>query len=92
MFSFTENGLRFPLIHIGYHKALFSWMQKHLFLSECGFVTIMGPLAVRVEIIDPTPFALEAKKVVECLKRDSKNMSKKKEEEDLLRATKGYPS
>ncbi len=51
------------LIHIGYPKALSTWLQTHLFKPEQGYVAIMDPVAVQLNLIDPTPFKFEPRKV-----------------------------
>jgi hypothetical protein len=49
-----------PLVHIGYPKALSSWLQSHLFTPRNGFCTVMDPLATELLLIGPTPFAFDA--------------------------------
>ena len=56
MIAFGEWGYNQPLIHIGYPKALSSWLQKELFIPEMGFWPAMRPLSVQRRFIDPAPF------------------------------------
>lgn len=51
-----------PLIHIGYPKALSSWMQKLLFQPQQGFLKVMDPLAVQLCLIEATPFSFDKEK------------------------------
>jgi hypothetical protein len=44
------------LVHVGFPKALSSWLQKQWFKPENGFLTVMDPVAVQLKLIDPTPF------------------------------------
>lgn len=46
-----------PLIHVGFPKAISSWMQKHLFQPGCGFVKVLDPLTCQLSVINPSPFA-----------------------------------
>ncbi len=50
-----------PLIHIGYPKALSSWMQKLLFIPDNGFCTVLDPLTVQLGLIDASPFAFDTR-------------------------------
>ena len=47
-----------PLIHIGYPKCLSSWMQRHLFVQDCGMQLVMGPFPLQTSFvsIDPLRF------------------------------------
>ena len=47
-----------PLIHIGYPKCLSSWMQRHLFVQNCGMQLVMGPYPLQTSLvsIDPLQF------------------------------------
>jgi len=45
-----------PLIHIGFPKALSTWLQKRLFLPEFGFYQVLNPVLVDLLITNPTPF------------------------------------
>lgn len=55
-FDHTAHQLLPPLIHVGYPKALSSWMQKHLFKPEHGFLTILNSMESTIGVIDPSPF------------------------------------
>ncbi|MCB1616822.1 MAG: sulfotransferase [Pseudomonadales bacterium] len=50
------QGMKQPLIHVGYPKSLSSWMQKLLFVPENGFCKVLDPLAAQLFVIDPPPF------------------------------------
>ena len=67
MISFTALGYKQPLIHIGYPKALSSWLQSNLFVSELGYWPAMGPLAVQRKIVDPAPFCYRSGLVADSL-------------------------
>jgi hypothetical protein len=56
MVSFSDWGFTRPLIHVGYPKALSSWLQDVVFKPDNGFWPAMGPLPVQRQIIDPAPF------------------------------------
>jgi hypothetical protein len=45
-----------PLIHIGYPKAMSSWLQKHFFSERCGFQVVMNQIQCQLDIIKPAPF------------------------------------
>ncbi|MEO0829382.1 MAG: hypothetical protein AAFY03_02875 [Pseudomonadota bacterium] len=42
-----------PLIHIGYHKTATSWLQRRLFLPDCGYQQIANHREVWEKIISP---------------------------------------
>ena len=44
------------LVHVGFPKTLSSWLQEKWFRPENGFLTVMDPVRVQLDIIDPTPF------------------------------------
>jgi hypothetical protein len=48
-----------PLIHIGYPKAVSSWMQKWLFKPENGFCKVLDSLTLQLFLIDATPFTFD---------------------------------
>ncbi len=56
-FDHQSCGLHAPLVHIGYPKALSSWLQKYLFKPEQGFLNVLNSLCTTLSVIDPTPFA-----------------------------------
>ena len=56
-FHHQNHQLQPPLIHIGFPKALSSWLQKHLFKPEHGFVSILNSMEATISVIDPTPFS-----------------------------------
>jgi hypothetical protein len=45
-----------PLIHIGFSKALSTWLQRQLFLNKHGFTQVMEPFSIQYLIVDPSPF------------------------------------
>jgi hypothetical protein len=47
---------KIPLIHVGYPKALSSWLQKFLFTPRNGFCKVLDPLVTQLFVIDATPF------------------------------------
>lgn len=53
---------RAPLIHVGYPKALSSWMQKWLFTPENGFCKVLDSLTLQLFLIDATPFTFDTTK------------------------------
>lgn len=55
-FDHSAHQLQAPLIHVGYPKALSSWMQKHLFKPEHGFLSILNSMESTIGVIDPPPF------------------------------------
>lgn len=55
-FNHEAHGLPAPLVHIGFPKALSSWLQKSLFKPEQGFLNILDSLHTQISVIDPTPF------------------------------------
>ena len=57
------------LVHVGFPKALSSWLQKHLFHQQYGFVTVLEPVQVQLQLIDPTPFAFDPGPVQEALRQ-----------------------
>lgn len=56
-FDHQSHGLSAPLVHIGFPKALSSWMQKFLFKPEQGFLNVLDSLHTTIGLIDPTPFS-----------------------------------
>lgn len=55
-FDHSAHELATPLIHIGFPKALSSWLQKFLFKPEHGYLNVLNSLCTQLSIIDPTPF------------------------------------
>lgn len=47
------------LVHVGFPKALSSWLQKQWFVQQHGYLTVMDPVAVQLKLIDPSPFAFD---------------------------------
>lgn len=58
-FDHQSHALRTPLVHIGFPKALSSWMQKSLFKPEQGFLNVLDSLCTTISVIDPTPFRFD---------------------------------
>lgn len=58
-YDFSRHGMPPPLVHIGYPKALSSWLQKHLFKPEQGFINALDSLRTTISVIDPTPFRFD---------------------------------
>ena len=58
-FDHHSHALRTPLVHIGFPKALSSWMQKSLFKPEQGFLNVLDSLHTTISVIDPTPFCFD---------------------------------
>jgi hypothetical protein len=54
-----------PLLHVGYPKALSSWMQNLLFKPEMGFCKILDSLTLQLFLIDPPPFSFTVDKCEE---------------------------
>ncbi len=60
-----------PLIHVGFPKAMSSWLQKFLFVEKNGFSTIMGPMECQIEIINPSPFKFSPIGIAQRIERFS---------------------
>lgn len=58
-FDHQAHALHPPLVHIGFPKALSSWMQKSLFKPEQGFLNVLDSLHTTIGVIDPTPFRFD---------------------------------
>jgi hypothetical protein len=58
-FDHQSHALHTPLVHIGFPKALSSWMQKSLFKPEQGFLNVLDSLCTTISVIDPTPFRFD---------------------------------
>jgi len=58
-FDHQSHELHRPLVHIGFSKALSSWMQKSLFKPEQGFLNVLDSLCTTISVIDPTPFCFD---------------------------------
>ncbi|MCK5666181.1 MAG: sulfotransferase, partial [Thiotrichaceae bacterium] len=67
MYNFKQHGLMEPLIHVGFPKALSSWMQVNLFKPENGFKQVMKPFQIQPVIINPTCFKYRADEVYASL-------------------------
>lgn len=52
-----------PLIHVGYPKALSSWLQGPLFWRLNGFMRVLEPLAIKTGLIDPAPLEFDGQEV-----------------------------
>lgn len=50
-----------PIFHIGYPKAMSSWLQKYFFVDSCGFDPIMNTLECQINLINPAPFNFDPK-------------------------------
>ncbi|MEZ5436422.1 MAG: sulfotransferase [Pseudomonadales bacterium] len=66
-FDHHAHGMQPPLIHIGFPKAMSSWLQKFLFQPEQGFVNILDSLRTTISVIDPSPFAFDEAKCMEFI-------------------------
>jgi len=58
-FDYQQYAMQRPLVHIGFPKALSSWLQKHLFIPEQGFINVLDSLHTQIGVIDPTPFRFD---------------------------------
>lgn len=58
-FDHRAHGMQQPLIHIGFPKAMSSWLQKFLFQPEQGFINILDSLRTTISVIDPSPFTFD---------------------------------
>ncbi|HNE26181.1 MAG TPA: sulfotransferase [Pseudomonadales bacterium] len=58
-FDHRAHGMQPPLIHIGFPKAMSSWLQKFLFQPEQGFINILDSLRTTISVIDPSPFTFD---------------------------------
>jgi len=58
-FDHQSHALQTPLVHIGFPKALSSWMQKSLFKPEQGFLNVLDSLCTTISVIDPAPFSFD---------------------------------
>lgn len=63
-----------PLIHIGYPKALSSWMQKLLFTPQNGFCKVMDSLTLQLFLIDATPFAFDTTRALEWMEKSRREV------------------
>lgn len=54
--NMTAQGPSPLLIHIGYPKAISSWLQKHFFKEKCGYTLARHQIECQLEIIRPAPF------------------------------------
>jgi len=64
-----------PLIHVGYPKALSSWMQKWLFTPENGFCKVLDSLTLQLFLIDATPFTFDTTKANEWIAKTLRETS-----------------
>jgi hypothetical protein len=62
------NG-KTPLIHVGYPKALSSWLQKLFFVPDNGFYKVLDPLTVQLFLIDAAPFSFTTDKCHEWIEK-----------------------
>lgn len=53
-------GQRQLIIHVGFPKALSTWLQRQLFLKKCGFLPVMNSFTVQIALINPSPFHFSA--------------------------------
>lgn len=58
-----------PLIHVGYPKALSSWMQKWLFTPQNGFCKTLDSLTLQLFLIDATPFTFKTDKAMSWVEK-----------------------
>ena len=58
-----------PLIHVGYPKAVSSWMQKWLFTPANGFCKVLDSLTLQLFLIDATPFTFDTTKANEWMEK-----------------------
>lgn len=58
-----------PLIHVGYPKALSSWLQKWLFVPQAGFCKVLDSLTLQLFLIDATPFTYDTGKAREWMEK-----------------------
>ncbi len=58
------------LVHLGFPKALSSWLQKQWFVPGNGYQTVMDPLQVQQKIIDSTPFAWTSEAAANAIKKN----------------------
>lgn len=63
-FDHKKYALHTPLVHIGFPKALSSWMQKSLFKPEQGFLNVLDSLCTTISVIDPTPFRFDESQAI----------------------------
>jgi len=63
-----ENSNQPPLIHIGYPRALSTWLQSQFFLPENGFNVIMGPLRAGKLIVNHHCFNFDESRVKNFIK------------------------
>lgn len=80
-FDHTSHSMQKPLVHIGFPKALSSWMQKFLFQPEQGFLNVLDSLRTTISVIDPTPFSFDESA---CLKYINENIQKTQNSETLV--------
>lgn len=72
-FDHQAHGLPAPLVHIGFPKALSSWMQKSLFKPEQGFLNILDSLHTTIGLIDPAPFSFDESLCIRFIEEALKN-------------------
>lgn len=63
----AEHSIPVPLIHVGFPKAISSWLQKYYFQPDCGFFKILDSLETQLAIIKPSPFHFDASAVQRTL-------------------------
>ena len=72
-FDHQVHGLPAPLVHIGFPKALSSWMQKSLFKPEQGFLNVLDSLHTTIGLIDPAPFSFDESLCIRFIEEALKN-------------------
>lgn len=72
-FDHQAHGMVQPLIHIGFPKAMSSWLQKFLFKPEQGFINILDSLRTTISVIDPSPFAFDESKCLAFIDETLRN-------------------
>jgi hypothetical protein len=72
-FDHHAHQLQAPLIHVGYPKALSSWMQKHLFKPDHRFLTILNSMESTISVINPSPFGFTEGPAMEYIRQNLDN-------------------
>ncbi|MCC7517538.1 MAG: sulfotransferase [Pseudomonadales bacterium] len=80
-FDNQAYGMPPPIIHIGFPKAMSSWLQKFLFKPEQGFLNILDSLRTTISVIDPSPFTFHE---TSCLQFIQETLQKNPEHASLV--------
>lgn len=59
-----------PLLHVGFPKAVSSWLQKHFFTTDCGFFQMLNPLETQLCLISPSAFDFHPENVYRSLQNN----------------------